>query len=305
MPIILSHAPVAPPVVVNQWVGISCQWIGADGSQWDLDTGMAGAVLQRSGTEGLHEPPITKYSSRSRAFPGKRSRGWRADARAVFWPILVYSHASSEEWKDRYRAFFDSIHPEQPGTWRIGHSGEFRELRLTGVYDDPHAFNHDPLVFGWEKFGVKLEADQPFWTGKPVTGGPWSAPVPTPFIDPAGSPPFHISAGQAFGAAQMKNPGDVEAWPTWTLVGPLTGIELGIGTEIEQIPFTVPDGSVLTIQTDPRRQTAFLDGVDVTAALGLLRYRAIPPGSEVSLHVDATGTGSIRVSLVPLYFRAM
>lgn len=306
MVVILSKPPVAPPVPVNHWQGATVTWIGADGSVWDLGTGEGGAVLEHHGTEGLHNPVVTKFKTRSRVVPGHRQRGWRAETREVFWPVLIYSSANADEWKDRYRAFFASIHPEIPGRWRVGHGGTFRELELTGVYDDGHVFEHDPLVFGWEKFGVPLEAAQPYWAGDPIDLGPWKQPETGDFFGGAdGAPDFFISSSAEIGRAVIANPGDVPAWLTWEAVGPLSDIQIGIGGAVATIPFALAQGQTLKIDTDPRHQTATLNGVDNTKQLGLLPYAAIPPGDEVEIHVKAGGLGEISASLRPLHFRAM
>lgn len=302
---ILSRPPVPPPVPVNQWPGITCEWIGADGSVWDLATGAGGVVLQRPGVEGLHNPPITKFASKSRVVPGDRPRGWRTEPRPVFWPALVFSNESADEWKDRYQRFFHSIHPSNAGTWRIGHGGEYRTLQCTGVFDNPHTFGQDPLVFGWEKFGIALEAHQPYWSGDPITLGPWSQGISGEFFGDTGAPDFFISTSSEIGRAFVSNPGDVEAWLTWTLVGPLSDVEIGIGDTVASIPFNLTAGQVLVIDTDPRHQTGVRDGVDVTKQLGLLSYGAIPPGSDIEVVVEAAGAGSISSTLTPLYFRAM
>lgn len=305
MVVILSQPPVTPPVPVDQWTGMSVVWFGADGSVWDLATGAEGVVLENEGTEGLHNPAVTKFTSSSRVVPGNRLRGWRTEPREVFWPIFVYSNEDSDEWKSRYADFFASIHPEMPGRWRVGHGGTFRELELTGVFGDPHSFQHDPLVFGWSKFGVTLEAAQPYWAGEPLALGPWSQPETGPFFGASGAPDFFLSSSAEIGRATISNPGDVDAWMTWTCVGPLADIEIGIGSTVATVPFDLSAGQVLVIDTDPRHQSGTLDGVDVTKELGLLSYGAIPPGSDVEVHVEASGAGEISAALTPLYFRAM
>lgn len=305
MVVILSRPPVAPPVPVNQWQGATVTWIGADGSVWDLGAGLGGVVLENEGTEGLHNPILTKFSSKSRVVPGNKNRGWRAEPREVFWPVLVFSGESADEWKSTYGSFFSSIHPENPGIWRYGHGGTFRELELTGTYDDGHAFAHDPLIFGWEKFGVTLEAEQPYWAADAITLGPWRQPESGQFFGESGAPDFFISSSTEIGRAFITNPGDVEAWLTWTAVGPLSDIEIGIGDAVASIPISLSEGETLVIDTDPRHQSGTLDGVDVTKQLGLLPYAAIPPGGNIEIVVEAGGLGEISASLRPLYFRAM
>lgn len=299
----LSAPPVAPPVPPAQWSGLGIEWEAPDGTVWDLTDPDSGVVLVRDGVEGFHFPRIEKHSSQSRAIPGKRSRGWRAQAREVFWRVYIYRN-SSAEWLALYQAFFDSIHPDRAGIWRVTAGGQTRELHVTGVFADTVSYDRDPLYRGWALYGVTLEADQPYWAGPSERRGPWRAPDPVPFFDPAGSPPFHISSGGTFATARIPNPGDVDAWPVWTMVGPLDPVEVGVGSTVVQVPFPVLEGQTLRLDTDPRNVTATLDGDDVTRELGFQRFAPVRPGGDVPLHVAAAGGGTVSVELRPLYFRA-
>lgn len=294
-----TPVPAPPP---NPWLGMTCVWTGADGSVWDLAEGSEGVALQ-SGAEGFHEPPLTVHTSTSRAVPGERIRGWRAEARPVFWPLQVEGE-SADVWRDRYNRFFRSIHPQIPGTWRVGQGGTFRELSLTGAYGGAYRMETDPHVLGHERFGVALTAAQPYWTGQKVERGPWKAPASQDFRPAGGDPMFYISSASAFADASIPNSGDVAAFPVWQVVGPLEAIELGVGGRIIEVPFDVEDGETLIIDTDPRNVTATLDGVDVTADLGFQPFAPVEPAEDAALHVSATGTGSVAVSLTPLFLRA-
>lgn len=317
MPLVLSSAVVnALPGTVRNWRGLSIEWEGRDGSEWNLTDPQGGVVLYRGGLEGLHFPRITKNSSTSRAIPGKRPRGWRAESRDVFWPIYLGGDGS-DAWLDRHSAFFDTIHPSEPGTWKVSAGRETRTLQLTGVFEDLHAYERDPLMRGWALYEIALEAAQPFWQGARVRRGPWKAPETLPFFP---GPPFRISSSSAFGSAEIPNTGDVDAWGVWWVAGPLTEIELGVGGAIIRPPFPVEDGQLLRIDTDPRNPTAQLGaivldddgkldtdrfvGEDVTRDLGLQDYAAVPPGASVNLHVEATGAGAVLFDLIPLHFRA-
>lgn len=299
-------------VRIDRWVGLSVTWTGPDGSVWDLADVAGGVFLDRAGVEGLHFPPITKYRSAARGIPGNRVRGWRTEAREVFWPIHLWG-GSSEEWLTRNEAFLSTIHPERAGTWTVQASGRpARSLQLTGVFDESHAYTVDPVHSGWASYGITLEASQPYWEGELITRGPWKAPDPVPFFP---GPPFSIGRGAAFGTAVIPNPGDVEGWGVWRAVGPLSSVELGVGDAIIEVPFDVPSGEVLVIDTDPRHPTARMgavpdegevfDGADMRSQLGLQDYAPVPVGSSVPLHVDATGTGEITYELKPLFFRAI
>lgn len=302
-PLVLGSPPPGSLSAPMDWRGLSIIWEGPDGSVWNLTDPDGGVALTSEGVEGLHFPRITKHKSRARGIPGTRPRGWRAEAREVFWPIYLWGDGSSA-WLARHRAFFDTIHPENAGTWRVKAGDEERTLRLTGVFDETHQYARDPLLRGWAVIPVALEADEPFWAGKAIRRGPWSAPDSQPFIPEGGGPPFTISSSSAFGNAAIPNPGDVEGWGVWSATGPLEEITLGVDGAIISVPFPLGPGDVLVIDTDPRHPTALLNGADVTEELGLQDYAPVPPGAQVPLHVEATGSGRIMFDLIPLFFRA-
>jgi hypothetical protein len=308
-PIILAAPTSLAPRDPDLWRGMSLLWRGADGSEWDLGDDSSGVVLG-DGVEGLHFPQVQRFLSRSRAIPGHRLRGWRAEAREVFWPLLIWG-SSTEEWLERHRLFMRTLHPIVPGRWTVNTGDEERHLELTGVFDDGHAYGRDPALFGWAKYGVTLEAQQPFWQGKTIRRGPWRTPDPQPFFS---GPPFTISSSTTFGAASVPNTGDVDVWGVWWATGPLSAIELGVGDTLITPPFDLEAGEMLRIDTDPRNptaqkgaevdDTALFEGSDVTPALGMQDYASVPPGERVELHVNAVGSGSIMFDLTPLYFRA-
>lgn len=303
MVFILSSPSSPPPAPVSPWFGLDMEWVGADGSVWQLTDWATGVFLDADALEGLHFPQIAPFSSESRAVPGRRLRGWRATARSVFWPVWIFAD-SSAEWLGRYRDFFNTVHPDRPGRWTVRADGSERHLDLTGVFRTSYAYSRDPLMAGWGKYGVTFEASQPYWSGKDVERGPWSTAAPVDFFESGGSPDFHIMPKATFGSATIDNPGDVDAYPVWTAIGPLSALELGVGGRIIDVPFSVSDGDVLVIDTDPRNQTATLDGVDVSETLGFQSFAPVPSGNEVPLHVEATGSGSVSCALTPLYFRA-
>lgn len=309
-PIILAAPRFLPPVPVNNREGYRSEWVGPDGSVWDLNAWESGLILDSRGVEGLHNPVITRNTSKSRRIPGHRLRGWRAEAREVFWPVFIYADDTAD-WLAVHREFFQTIHPDRAGTWRVTALGETRELRLTGVFDDGHVYDVDPLLDGWGEYAVTLEAQQPFWQGKTIRRGPWRTPDPQPFFS---GPPFTISSSTTFGAASIPNTGDVDVWGVWWATGPLSAIELGVGDTLITPPFDLEAGEMLRIDTDPRNptaqkgaevnDTALFEGSDVTTALGMQDYASVPPGERVELHVNAVGSGSIMFDLTPLYFRA-
>lgn len=301
MVFILTYAPAPPALPPVKLVPFRQEWVGWDGSVWDLSTGSRGVLLTLGGLAGWHMPQFEQYKSQSRAIPGHRRRGSRALGRNVVWPLFVHGD-TTDEWLERDADFWRTIHPDLEGVWRVHSPRGTRELRLTGRFDSDHAYPRDPSAYGWARYVVELEAAQPYWTGAAVEQQ-FMAPNPQDFFG-AGAPPFTISRGATFASASISNPGDVAAYPVWTLVGPLAAVEVGVGGTLIDVPFDVLVGETLVIDTDPRNQTATLNGVDVSEDLGFQSFAPVEPGQERSLTITATGTGSVAVSLVPLYFRA-
>lgn len=301
MSFILSAMAPPPPERIPTRVPVRLVWTGWDGSEWDLTQGPVRALL--NGIEGLHFPEHDEFSSESQSVHGQRFLGWRAKAREVFMRVAVGGDTSSS-WLDVADRFFRSLHPALEGVLTVTAGTRTRRLRLRRGPGQIHQYERDPYLSAWAEYGITLVADQPFWEGNEITGGPWRSPDPVPFFPETGAPPFYISRAIAFGSTVISNPGDVDGFPVWTVRDALAGISLGIGDRLIEVPFGTSDGDVLRINTDPRKLSATLNGDNAARQLGFQRFAPVPPGSRVPVHVAAAGTGSVSVSLVPLFFRA-
>jgi hypothetical protein len=293
------------PVPAFSFPGISgMRWEAWDGSVWDLLS--RDGVFLSEGVRGLSMPPVTRHTSTAPGLPGSRNRGHRIEEREVFWPVFLHSDVSSQAWIEYDRAFWRTLHPEREGAWVVVHpDGTERRLRLSFVDDGGHSFAADPSRRGWELYGVTLVACRPFWEGAPVVRA-WKAAAPVPFFDSLGSPVFRISSGSTVATAEIRNDGDVEAWPVWTITGPTTEpTSVGVAGRKIEVPFLLADGQTLTIDTRPDRQTA-IDGTgaDRTPDLGAAEFAPVPDGGVASLAISLAGAGSVAASLTPLYFRA-
>ncbi|MGW9346038.1 hypothetical protein ACWGR3_31340, partial [Streptomyces albidoflavus] len=113
-----------------------------------------------------------------------------------------------------------------------------------------------------------------------------------------------ISPAATFQQAQIENPGNEPAYLVWTVEGPSSDVQLGVGGALIEVPFPVPEGSKLVIDTDPAGQYATLDGVDVTRELGFQMFAPVPARGTSPLAIAAAGSGVVRAELVPLYWRA-
>lgn len=305
MAAIVFAAPFTPPPPPKSWFGLGMTWTGSDGVVWDLTTGEGGVVMM-PGVRGLTMPPVTHHKSVYASVPGSRWRGYSVQDREVFWPIQVFNDLGSEEWILRDRAFWKTLAPNKTGIWTVTQpTGEKRTLRLRLRDDGDPVFSHDPSLAGWSNYGLTFDAEQPFWEGEGgVVSKTFTPSSESNFFGTEGGTPFRISRSSTVTTALMNNPGDVEAYPTWTIEGPCTAATVGVGGVNITIPFAIATGQRLVINTAPSSQQAIMAGTDRTADLGTVNFAPIPPGVNVILSLSITGTGSITASITPRYFRA-
>lgn len=299
----------------NIWPGLAgMTWTTQDGVVWDLISGDDGLLLTPDGVTGLYMPPIDRFTTESAGVDGSSWRGMRVKEREVFWPLFVYSDSGSTEWVNHDRALWRGLQPDKVGTWTVTDpSGAPRSLRIRFKSDGDHAIGRDPSQAGWAAYGITLVAEDPYWSGVRVVRS-WSSGISQDFFNTGAAPPFFISVPSSISSATMPNDGDVEAWPVWTIFGPTTSVTVGLNGRLISIPFTIPAGKALIIDTDPRAQTAWdanvVSGVavptvvELTGSLGVTDYAPIPAQAQVALSLTMVGTGSVQASIIPRFYKA-
>lgn len=286
---------------------IDHEWAAA-GQVWDISTPGAGVTLYRAAVRGLGMPDSDDRVTVAPMLHGQRFRGFRIKPRDIFWPVLVYGE-KDQAWVDRDSGFWRTMRPDISGVWTVTAPDASRRsitCRFAGLTDE---YSRDPTTSGVMAYGVNLVADDPFWRGTEVTAGPWSAPNALPFFGGAtgGSGPLlYISARDGAGGATVNNPGDVEAWPTWTITGPSTSATVAVSGALVGVPFALAAGEVLTINTDPAVLSAVsnLTGDKTRLLSASTVFAPIPAGANRGLSAAISGTGSVRVSFTPRYYRA-
>lgn len=124
------------------------------------------------------------------------------------------------------------------------------------------------------------------------------------FVAWQGMPLLRIASASQLSSAKLTNEGDLEAWPIWTITGPLTSVTVGVDGETVQWNTAMTSTDILVIDTDPTVQSAWLNGVDATDQLVTADFAPIPAGVERPLSLSLTGTGSVEASITPRFFRA-
>lgn len=295
-----------PPDLTPGWDGVALEW-EVDGQIWPLTNPRSGIVM-KPGIECLLWPPIKHYAEESPAVFGAYWTGFTVEPRVAAWPIRLFHDGSTIEWIEFNEAFTRSLNPRREGTLRCRSAKTTRTLQLRYAGGLDASLQRDPTFFGWVDYDIRLIANRPLWAG-PTVDQRWAAQAPANFFTGDPNNPIYISPSATLDSAVMSNPGDVEAWPVWTLEGPITvtsgPTRLGVNGRDLLVPFAIPDGQTLVIDTRPDKQVAIdSTGADRTEDLGSWNFTAIDPGDAVPLELEMTGNGTVTCSLEPLYFGA-
>lgn len=317
-------SPYVPPAPAPpQFQGVRLSWTGWDGTVWQLTDPDSGRFLM-PGVRGLLMPDYERHSTGSDYVPGSRHRGTSTKDRECFWPLHEFSDTSSLDFIKWNRAFWRTLDPDREGTWRTHlPNGEVRSLSLRFVKSDD-VLDGDPVFQGWQSTGITMLADKPYWRGTPVRRS-FNEPVQHDYyvteqdrIDNgwADDVIHYLSSGGSFGSASITNDGDVSAFPVWTVLGPTTDVTFGVGTDTVRVPFAIPDGKAVVLDTDPVNGQVLWFGawndeydvlespVDRTSELDpASKFVAVPAGEDRKLTITMTGTGAVLAELTPQYRR--
>lgn len=298
-------------------------WYGTDGTTWDLMSGPVRASV--GGIKGLGMPDTVFQTSTNAGRDGQRLRGLRRNPRTVFVPIR-FKEAASVDVMGVQRDFWRSLGLGEYGDLvATTPDGATRTLHCRFEDDGQYAYALDPFTAFVTSIGLTLTADDPYWYGEPV-GTSYSLDPSTQVNffgggDPAVegfAPDFYISPSSGTQSYTIENPGDVDAWPRWAIMGPATSFQVGIAGRIIAASFAIPAGRTLIIDTDPEVQSATLVDTAPFVASGALvnavrlrfqsftaiNFAPIPRGQAVVLTMTINGSGVVGAQIDPRYERA-
>src|SRR3954451_24990996 len=228
---------------------IVATWTDPTGTVWPLtDTGDDPGWFTMNGPAGWN---ATTYEIVTDPLPrgGEQVRFIRSKPGSITWPIYVGGE-SHQEYIERHRqirrAFTMTVHRGLPGVLTVQRpDGSARSIE--GFYN---AGLEGEAGEGWlySKDAVNLFCPDGYWLDTtPVTithsyipGVDFLNPFPT------------ISDSLALGESQVENVGDVDAWPQWTITGPMsamTATNVTTGYEFT-LTYGLSAGEQITITTD-------------------------------------------------------
>jgi hypothetical protein len=300
---------------------VTVTWTGVDGTVWNL-TDLASPVTLTGGIGGLHLPSFEQQWTATAHIDGRRHRTVTIDGRDVALRVHVGDvgnppYRTGLEWLELDARWWAGFSTTQPGTLTVSTARGARSLRARlGEAPDP-VFPTDPSVRGRQVYDLILSAEDAYWSGPDiVVPFDWAATGTDPFFGGTGGggygPPFVIVGASQLATASITNPGDVEAWPRYTLVSPFESAVIGIGDNVITLPFGADVGNEIHIDTDPRRLTIVNEaGDNLWPLLGSAPdplFAPIPPGEAVhlSIQMESAGAGaSVIAALTPRYRRAL
>lgn len=246
------------------------------------------------GVRGLGRPPIELAVEETPLLDGGVVTDAWAPPRLITLPMMILADTEAA-FRARVRALLAALSFGQRIELEVGQpDGQRRRIGCHyagGLEGDESPDTGDDR---WHKAAVTLVAEDPFWYDPtPVTVSVEHGGASTffPFF------PLALSPATVLGTVTVDNPGDVLAWPSWTITAPATDVQLShldYGEELH-LTGTLPSSEVLLIVTRPNETDIVLsDGTDWWDKLvGIPTLWPLRPGpNTVSLVLTGADTGS-------------
>lgn len=252
---VLGKAPAPAPIFIEDVGFAVATWYAPDGTVWPLMDEARGWRSLAEGITGLDAESVT-ITSDKRARGGVKVRSIRVNERVITWGLEVWSDESHTEFVQRWRALMDAFAQTTelgPGWLEIARpDGTAR--RIACHYQDGFEGKIGLGVLA-DSCVITLLAEDPYWQGAVPVVIPRAYALGSDFLDPFPT----VSSAQVLGDTTATNPGDVTAWPDWTITGPAAGLTatlVATGESFTLDPSVTAHGNLLateqaTIRTNP------------------------------------------------------
>lgn len=284
-------------------------WIAPDGTEWPLSDTTSDWFTTR-GVKGLGAAPVA-FTADEVARGGTVMRHVQPGPRLITWPLFIEGrdHAGFlGNWRNLARAFAQ--------TRRLG-PGQLVIARPDGTRRQILAYYQDGFEEGtpdgpgrrWQTVALTLYCPDPYFTDVDPTlitryhatgGADYFVPYPS------------VRSSQLLGGSAAHNPGDVEAWPVWSITGPATSInavhnDLGVSWTLDPVAYrgtALQANETITIATDPPS----VRGPDGSVWSGALNWPAAnlwplePTTNNITLTIAGEDVGTtVQLSFLARY----
>jgi hypothetical protein len=329
-----------PSVAYFETVGIpSFSWVDPDGVEWPLSNhGEDIGWFTITGPSGWGAAPI-EFATDDLPRGGENLRHIHEQASSIQWPMEIFGRSHDEfveRWRAITRAFKLTTRRRAPGRLRVQRpSGEIREALcfyedgLRGEPEQNHLFARPVITLRCPE--GKWRAVEPVVVQRTFTptttepGGGTAVSFYAPFLSLTSSrvvgsvvapgsddPDQDLVTGEDAedqSRTLVINTGDVEAWPVWTVTGPMTELRAGNVTLGSRFALTYPLSEQQTITITTQQPSVRGPG---DASLSKFVDWFNPAGTElwpladgenvISLEVDGAGpTTSVQLAFTPRY----
>lgn len=299
-----GSGPVTPPISGPTSVPMSVSYVDPDGTEWqwsDEDTG----IIVTSVT-GLGNPPVS-MSQIDLPSGGALAQGYLAQPRSIVVGLYVFD--------DEQAKFLDLIDRVARSLWtqRAGKpapgtlvlhrpDGTHRQIDVlcTSGAEQTDEDESQNAYQNWTTFALTFAGLDPFFVDAIPTHLGFGLPGTDVGIPPL--LPIKLGVSTVLGDVTIRNNGDADAYPTWTIHGPgtptirnnTTGRSFGLASALVT-------HEVVTVDTRPTRQSA-IDGdgndrwSDLVKADPRDLWPLVPGVNHMSLEVLGSDAGS-RVDL--------
>lgn len=227
---------------------MTATWTDPDGTVWPL-TSIDPAVgwFTPFGPSGWN---ATSYELVTDPLPrgGENMRFIRANPARIVWPLYVYgdTHLQYVQRARQIRkAFVSTLHRGLPGTLRVTRP-DSTAREIDGFYQSGcEGEAGEGWLYGND--AVTLFCPDGYWRDITETQISRSYVPGVDFFNPFPT----VSSSLALGPTTLNNPGDVTAWPTWTITGPMsamTATNVTTGQEFT-LAYGLSAGEQVTITT--------------------------------------------------------
>jgi hypothetical protein len=313
--------PLVPVPVNWQHTYVSITGGNGEGEEIPL-TGLTNgawpAIVLQPGASGLDMPPYELHTDDSPNLDGAIYRGARAAARPVLLPLYVYG-IDRQTFLAFKRKLANALNPKNGYCVLtfIEQDGVSRRLQCYYMSGMEGSETVDAAGFTWISYGIQLTAVDPWFYGDVKLDAHWSFGQSYPLL---ANPflPLKLSSGTpASGSLIVENPGDIEAWPVWTITGPLKSFEFtgpavpGEDPSSWGIPAQpggadcLPAGRTLTVDCRPGWKTVTDDvGTNYFPLLDANPVLWSVPSGTSTVQADlvsGSGTPTVKLEILPRY----
>lgn len=303
------------PVWTEDVGTMTATWIDPTGVEWPLsNTAEDLGWFTVDGPAGWGATPVEIVTD---PLPrgGEQVRFIRAKPRRLQWPIYIGADTHQEYTRRRRRltrAITMTTQRRTPGWLKVQRPNG--DGRIIACYYEQGLEGEGKEDWLWSKPVVQFFCPDGYWSSlttlvveRSFTGG--GVTPSTTFF----SPFFTIGSSQVSTgspddpAVTVVNPGDVEAWPVWTITGPmskLTAKNLTVGSQFA-LTHTLAAGQQIVITTNRPTvrgpgDTNLTGKVDWFSADGAELWPLLDGSNEIQFTVNGAGAGThIKLAFTP------